>query len=65
MNPAVNGIPRRLNRKRLNEKASTGDVARTTVSKLTETELVEELCRMLGADVDDPSARLHAEALLA
>jgi DNA repair protein RecN (Recombination protein N) len=47
------------------EKASDEDLARTTVSELASDEIVEELCRMLGADVGDASARKHAEALLA
>jgi DNA repair protein RecN (Recombination protein N) len=47
------------------EKASKGDLARTTVSELLADDIVEELCRMLGADAADPGARRHAEALLA
>lgn len=47
------------------EKASKGDLARTTVAELDAGEIVEELCRMLGADAADPGARRHAEALLA
>jgi DNA repair protein RecN (Recombination protein N) len=47
------------------EKESEGELARTLVSALTEDQVVEELCRMLGADADDPGARRHAEALLA
>jgi hypothetical protein len=35
------------------------------VAELATGEVVEELCRMLGADVADPGARKHAEALLA
>jgi DNA repair protein RecN (Recombination protein N) len=47
------------------EKENTGDLARTTVAELGEKAVVEELCRMLGADAADPGARRHAEALLA
>jgi DNA repair protein RecN (Recombination protein N) len=47
------------------EKASAEELARTTVSELKSSEIIEELCRMLGADVADPGARKHAEALLA
>jgi DNA repair protein RecN (Recombination protein N) len=47
------------------EKASKADVARTTVSELESSQIIEELCRMLGADAADPGARKHAEALLA
>src|SRR3954453_9837036 len=47
------------------EKQADTDVAQTVVSELTGPEIVEELCRMLGADVADPSARKHAQALLA
>jgi DNA repair protein RecN (Recombination protein N) len=47
------------------EKESEGDLARATVSELDGGQLVEELCRMLGADAADPGARRHAEALLA
>src|SRR5215217_7769196 len=46
------------------EKASAEEVARATVSELRADEIVEELCRMLGADVADAGARKHAEALL-
>ncbi|MFL5893478.1 MAG: DNA repair protein RecN [Thermoleophilaceae bacterium] len=47
------------------EKESEGELARTTVTELVGAEVVEELCRMLGADAADPGARRHAEALLA
>lgn len=47
------------------EKESEGDLARTTVAELEGPQIVEELCRMLGADAADPGARRHAEALLA
>jgi DNA repair protein RecN (Recombination protein N) len=46
------------------EKAQDGAVARTTVGELASSEVVEELCRMLGADAEDPQARKHAAALL-
>jgi DNA repair protein RecN (Recombination protein N) len=47
------------------EKASDEDLARTTVTELESGQIVEELCRMLGADAQDPGAREHAQALLA
>jgi DNA repair protein RecN (Recombination protein N) len=47
------------------EKASEAELARTTVAELASAEIIEELCRMLGADAGDPGARKHAEALLA
>jgi DNA repair protein RecN (Recombination protein N) len=47
------------------EKASEAELARTTVCELESAEIIEELCRMLGADAADPGARKHAEALLA
>jgi DNA repair protein RecN (Recombination protein N) len=39
-------------------------VARADVERLDRTQLVEELCRMLGADAGDEAARRHAETLL-
>ena len=47
------------------EKDSGGDVARTTVDRLEDELVLDELCRMLGADADDAGARRHAEELLA
>ena len=47
------------------EKASAEELARTTVTELESAQIVEELCRMLGADAADPGARRHAETLLA
>jgi DNA repair protein RecN (Recombination protein N) len=47
------------------EKDSSGDVARTTVERLEDALVLDELCRMLGADVEDAGARRHAEELLA
>ncbi len=47
------------------EKLSGGDVARAEVERLEEAGVVEELCRMLGADSGDAGARRHAEELLA
>jgi DNA repair protein RecN (Recombination protein N) len=38
--------------------------ARTTVTELTDPEVVAELVRMLGADDGDDGARRHAEELL-
>jgi DNA repair protein RecN (Recombination protein N) len=47
------------------EKDSAGDLARTTVERLEDELVLDELCRMLGADADDAGARRHAEELLA
>ena len=47
------------------EKSAEGDLARTSVEALAETDVVGELCRMLGADTSDAGARRHAEELLA
>jgi DNA repair protein RecN (Recombination protein N) len=47
------------------EKSAAGSLARTTVSPLGGGEVVEELCRMLGADSSDAGARRHAKELLA
>jgi DNA repair protein RecN (Recombination protein N) len=47
------------------EKSAAGEVARAAVAPLAESEVVEELCRMLGADSSDAGARRHAEELLA
>jgi DNA repair protein RecN (Recombination protein N) len=47
------------------EKASAEELARTTVAQLGNDEIVEELCRMLGADAADAGARKHAKALIA
>lgn len=41
------------------------EVARTSVERLEDAGVVEELCRMLGADTSDAGARRHAEELLA
>ena len=41
-----------------------GGATRTTVTRLQDGELVEELVRMLGADERDAGARRHAEELL-
>ena len=49
---------------RIAKDAGTG-VARTSVDALDAGQLVEELCRMLGADTTDAGARRHAEELLA
>ena len=43
----------------------SGAVARASVERLADGEVVEELCRMLGADAGDAGARRHAEELLA
>jgi DNA repair protein RecN (Recombination protein N) len=47
------------------EKSAEGDLARTSVEALAESDVVGELCRMLGADTSDAGARRHAEELLA
>jgi DNA repair protein RecN (Recombination protein N) len=47
------------------EKDSSGAVARTTVERLEDALVLDELCRMLGADAGDAGARRHAEELLA
>ncbi len=46
-------------------KLSADEVALATVERLGDQEVIEELCRMLGAEVSDPGARRHAEELLA
>src|SRR4051795_662231 len=47
------------------EKSADGEVARTSVDALADSDVVAELCRMLGADSSDDGARRHAEELLA
>ncbi|HEX8854343.1 MAG TPA: DNA repair protein RecN [Thermoleophilaceae bacterium] len=47
------------------EKSAEGDLARTSVEPLADEAVLEELCRMLGADASDAGARKHAEELLA
>jgi DNA repair protein RecN (Recombination protein N) len=47
------------------EKSADTDIARTTVEALDDSDVVAELCRMLGADTSDDGARRHAEELLA
>ena len=47
------------------EKEQSGDIARARVAQLDGEAVVEELCRMLGADTSDTGARRHAEELLA
>ena len=47
------------------EKSAGTDVARTSVERLEDGAVVEELCRMLGADASDPGALEHAKELLA
>lgn len=46
------------------EKSQEGEVANAHVEQLPKPAVVEELCRMLGADADDDGARKHAEELL-
>jgi DNA repair protein RecN (Recombination protein N) len=45
-------------------KEMTGTATRTTVTRLGDGEVVEELVRMLGADEHDSGARRHAQELL-
>jgi DNA repair protein RecN (Recombination protein N) len=47
------------------EKSAETELARTTVEALADSDVVAELCRMLGADTSDAGARRHAEELLA
>jgi len=47
------------------EKEQSGEVARAEVAQLAGDAVVEELCRMLGADTTDKGARRHAKELLA
>jgi DNA repair protein RecN (Recombination protein N) len=47
------------------EKSAGEDVALTRVERLEDGAVVEELCRMLGADASDAGARRHAKELLA
>ena len=47
------------------EKAVAGELARTTVERLEDELVLDELCRMLGADAQNAGARKHAAELLA
>ena len=47
------------------EKQAAGELARTTVERLEDDLVLDELVRMLGADAKDAGARRHAEELLA
>lgn len=47
------------------EKSPEGELATASVEQLGEPAVVEELCRMLGADAEDDGARRHAKELLA
>jgi len=47
------------------EKHPEGDLARTEVALLQGDGVVEELCRMMGAEAGDAGARRHARKLLA
>jgi DNA repair protein RecN (Recombination protein N) len=47
------------------EKEQSSKVASARVAQLDGDGVVEELCRMLGADTSDTGARRHAEELLA
>jgi DNA repair protein RecN (Recombination protein N) len=46
-------------------KSASGRVARASVERIEDSGVIEELCRMLGADTSDAGARRHAEELLA
>jgi DNA repair protein RecN (Recombination protein N) len=46
------------------EKSARGKVALASVERIADGEVVEELCRMLGADSSDAGARRHAQELL-
>jgi DNA repair protein RecN (Recombination protein N) len=45
------------------EKESDAELARTTVAELGSDAIIEELCRMLGAEPGDPGARKHVRSL--
>ncbi len=47
------------------EKSADGTESRTDVRSLDQKEVVDELCRMMGADATDNGARKHARELLA
>ena len=46
------------------KNGAAGDLARTSVDLIEDGGVVEELCRMLGAETSDAGARRHAEELL-
>ena len=47
------------------EKEADGEVTRASVEHLDHSGVIEELCRMLGAEASDAGARKHAKELLA
>lgn len=47
------------------EKTASGDQSVTSVAGLSGEQVLDELCRMLGAGADDAAARRHARELLA
>ena len=47
------------------EKSADDELALATVEAIAGDGVVEELCRMLGAESSDAGARRHAEELLA
>jgi DNA repair protein RecN (Recombination protein N) len=47
------------------EKEASGELALATVEAIEGDGVVEEICRMLGADTEDAGARKHAQELLA
>jgi DNA repair protein RecN (Recombination protein N) len=55
----------RIEKDILGPERTEGDLATASVEQLDEPAVVEELCRMLGADSSDDGARQHAEELLA
>ncbi|MGI8750530.1 MAG: DNA repair protein RecN [Thermoleophilaceae bacterium] len=55
----------RIEKDTLGPKPAQGDVVTASVEQLAEPAVVEELCRMLGADSSDDGARKHAQELLA
>ena len=50
---------------RIEKSATDGELATASVECLEDAEVLQELCRMLGADTSDDGARRHAEELLA
>lgn len=55
----------RISKSASGPKAGAVPTALTTVERLDEPDVVEELCRMLGAEASDQGARRHAEELMA
>ncbi len=55
----------RISKSASGPEAGPAPTALTTVERLDEPDVVEELCRMLGAEASDQGARRHAEELMA